>query len=83
MLLGMSTVGVVLIGWAVFLILVLALLWLRGGRMPSFEVWARSDFAERRVVPDRRQVDIGPPAGLGERRSGFDRRKRGLTVAGT
>jgi hypothetical protein len=82
MALGVSTVGVVLIGWAVLLGLLLGVLWLRGGRAPSVEILRRADFTERRHGDDRRRVDIGPPPGIGERRSGFDRRKRGLTAAG-
>jgi len=82
MALGVSTVGAVLIGWAVFLGLLLAVLWLRGGRAPRVEILRRADYDERRQGGDRRRVDIGPPPGISERRSGFDRRKRGLTAAG-
>jgi len=80
---GVSTVGVVLVGWVVFLGLLLAWLWLRGGdarRDP--EGWSNVEFAERRLAADRRRHNFGPPAGVGERRSGFERRRRSLTVAG-
>ena len=82
MALGMSTVGAVLVGWVVFLGLLLAWLWLRGTRTPSGEGWSHTEFDERRYGGDRRLVDLGPPPGVGERRSGFERRSRGLTVAG-
>jgi hypothetical protein len=82
MALGVSTVGVVLIGWVFFLGLLLAWLWLRGSRTPHTEGWSNAEFTERRIATDRRRKDLGPPPGLGERRSGFERRRRGLTVAG-
>jgi len=82
MALGVSTVGAVLIGWVVFLGLLLAWLWLRGGRTPAAEGWSNSEFSERRAGEDRRRQNLGPPAGVGERRSGFERRHRGLSVAG-
>ena len=82
MALGVSTVGVVLIGWVVFLALLLAWLWLRGTRTPPREGWAETEFAERRFGRDRRMHDMGPPPGVGERRTGFERRRRGLTIAG-
>jgi hypothetical protein len=81
MTLGVSTVGVVLIGWVVFLGLLLSWLWLRGGRAPRAEGWSNSEFSERRAMSDRRRQDLGPPRGMGDRRSGFERR-RGLSVAG-
>jgi hypothetical protein len=81
MALGVSTVGAVLIGWVVFLGLLLAWLWLRGSRTPRSEGWSDTEFSERREVADRRQQNLGPPPGAGERRSGFERR-RGLSVAG-
>jgi hypothetical protein len=82
MALGVSTVGAVLIGWVVFLGLLLAWLWLRGGRAPHVEGWSNTEFSERRAGEDRRLQDLGPPPGVGERRSGFERRRRGLSVAG-
>jgi hypothetical protein len=82
MALGMSTVGAVLIGWVVFLGLLLAWLWLRGGRTPNVEGWSNTEFSERRAGEDRRRRNVGPPPGVGERRSGFERRRRGLSVAG-
>ena len=80
MALGVSTVGVVLIGWAVFLCLLLGWLWVRGSRTPHTEGWSNTEFEERRAGEDRRRENLGPPPGVGERRSGFERR-RGLTVA--
>jgi hypothetical protein len=82
MALGVSTVGVVLVGWVVFLGLLLAWLWLRGGRTPHVEGWSNSEFSERRRGDERRHQNLGPPPGVGERRTGFERRRRGLTVAG-
>jgi hypothetical protein len=81
MALGVSTVGAVLIGWAIFLALLLGWLWVRGSRRPHAEGWSNAEFDERRTVPDRRRENLGPPPGVGERRSGFERRRRGLTVA--
>ena len=80
MALGVSTVGVVLIGWGVFLVLLLAWLWARGGREAHYGGWVDTGFADRRRGPDRRQVDLGPPPGVSERRGGFERRRR-ITVA--
>ena len=82
MALGVSTVGVVLIGWVVFLGLLLAWLWLRGARMPTADAWSNDEFDERRRGLDRRRQNLGPPPGVGERRTGFERRRRGLSVAG-
>jgi hypothetical protein len=82
MALGVSTVGAVLIGWVVFLGLLLAWLWLRGGRPPHAEGWSNTEFEERRRGLDRRRRNLGPPPGMGERRSGFERRARPLSVAG-
>jgi len=82
MALGVSTVGVVLIGWLAFIGLLLGWLWVRGSRAPASEGWANIEFDERRRGADRRREDLGPPSGLGERRSGFERRRRGLSVAG-
>jgi hypothetical protein len=79
---GVSTVGAVLIGWGVFLALLLGWLWVRGSRMAQTEGWSNAEFDERRCGNDRRCVDLGPPPGMGERRSGFERRRRGMTVAG-
>ena len=79
---GVSTVGAVLTGWGVFLALLLGWLWVRGSRTPQTEGWSNGEFDERRGGNDRRRVDLGPPPGVGERRSGFERRRRGLTVAG-
>jgi hypothetical protein len=71
MALAVSTVGAVLIAWAFFLGLVLALLWARGGRRRAhYAVWPE----EERRSGDRRGVDLGPAAGMRERRVGFDRR---------
>ena len=81
MALGLSTVGVVLIGWGVFLVLLLSWLWLRGSRTPQSEGWSNAEFEERRGGEERRHVNLGPPPGVGERRGGFERRRRGLTVA--
>ena len=81
MALGVSTVGAVLIGWGVFILLLLSWLWMRGSRTPSADDWSDGEYAERRAGDDRRLVNLGPPAGVPERRSGFDRRRRGLTVA--
>ena len=83
MALGVSTVGVVLIGWVLFLGLLLAWLWLRGGRTPHVEGWSNTEFSERRRGDERRRENLGPPPGVGERRTGFERRRRGLTVAGS
>jgi hypothetical protein len=78
-----STVGVVLVGWVVFLGLLLAWLWLRGDRARRDpENWSNVEFDERRLAPDRRRHNFGPPPGVGERRSGFERRRQGLTAAG-
>ena len=82
MALGMSTVGAVLIGWGVLLALLLAWLWLRGARTPHSEGWANTEFSERRTGRDRRIANLGPPPGVRERRNGFERRRRSLTVAG-
>jgi hypothetical protein len=82
MTLGVSTVGVVLIGWVVFLGLLLAWLWLRGGRTPPADAFSNTEFDERRGGYDRRRQNLGAPPGVGERRTGFERRRRGLTVAG-
>jgi hypothetical protein len=82
MALGVSTVGAVVIGWVVFLGLLLAWLWLRGGRTPRTEGWSNAEFSERRAGEERRRQNLGPPPGFGERRSGFERRRRGLSVAG-
>jgi hypothetical protein len=82
MTLGISTVGAVLIGWVVLLGLLLAWLWLRGSRAPDSEGWAGGEFDERRTGADRRVRNVGPPTGVGERRGGFERRRRrGLSVA--
>jgi hypothetical protein len=83
MALGVSTVGAVLIGWIVVLGLLLAWLWIRGNRVPRGEGWSSpADFDERRRGGERRMRNLGPPPGVGERRSGFERRRgRGLTVA--
>ena len=73
----MSTVGAVLIGWAGFLALLLGWLWRRGGRKPAEgDPLAEAVAHERRRPRDRRQLNLGPPAGMPERRSGFDRRMR-------
>jgi hypothetical protein len=82
MALGVSTVGAVLVGWVVFLALLLAWLWLRGGRTRHVEGWSNTEFSERRAGEERRRQNLGPPPGYGERRSGFERRRRGLSVAG-
>lgn len=74
MLLGVSTAGAVLIGWAGFLGLLVAWLWLRGSRAPLEKKRSAATEAERRAGRDRRHLDIGPPAGTQERRRGFDRR---------
>jgi hypothetical protein len=81
MALGVSTVGAVLIGWVIFLGLLLVWLWIRGSRTPESEGWSNAEFEERRSGGDRRRANLGPPPGVGERRSGFERRRRGLTVA--
>jgi hypothetical protein len=82
MALGVSTVGVVLIGWVVLLGLLLGWLWVRGSRTAETEGWSNTEFEERRAGADRRRENLGPPRGLSERRSGFERR-RGLRVAGS
>lgn len=74
-------VGAVLIGWVALLSLLLLWLWIRGSRTPHSEGWTSGDFDERRTGNDRRVRDIGPPPGVKERRSGFERRRRGLSVA--
>jgi hypothetical protein len=80
MALGVSTVGAVLIGWGVFLVLLLFWLWARGSRTPQSEGWSNAEFEECRAGAERRRVNVGPPPGVGERRGGFERR-RGLSVA--
>jgi hypothetical protein len=82
MALGVSTAGVVVIGWVVFLGLLIAWLWVRGSRAPHAEGWPDTEFDERRRGADRRRENLGPPPGVPERRSGFERRRRGLSVAG-
>jgi hypothetical protein len=71
MALAVSTVGAVLIAWVTALGLVLAWLWARGTRRAAhYAVWPEND----RRRDDRRRDDLGPPAGMRERRAGFDRR---------
>ena len=81
MALGVTMVGAVLIGWIALLGLLLVWLWVRGSRAQAVEGWSSGEFDERRHGSDRRLRDHGPPPGVGERRSGFERRRRGLSVA--
>ena len=78
MVLGVSTIAVVLVAWGVFLLLLVLWLWRRGGLGLGYGD-SHVDVAriERRRGPDRRRVDIGPPAGMRERRRGTDRRGTG------
>jgi hypothetical protein len=72
---AVSILGAVLIAWAILLALLLAWLWARGSRLPGdHDLWPEGEFDERRGRGDRRRFDAGPPAGMRERRSGFDRR---------
>jgi hypothetical protein len=76
MALAVSTVGAVLIAWAILLGLLLAWLWARGSRLPADhdDPWVEGEFDDRRGGGDRRRIDNGPPPGVSERRAGFDRR---------
>jgi hypothetical protein len=75
MMLAVTTVGAVLLAWAILLALLLAWLWVRGSRFPSeHDAWPDGDLHDRRTTGDRRRADNGPPVGLPERRAGFDRR---------
>jgi hypothetical protein len=75
-----TTLMVVAIGWVALLALLIGWLWIRGRHRAETDVWASSDFTERRSTGDRRRVNLGPPPGMRERRSGFERRRR-LTIA--
>ena len=77
MALGVSTIGLLLAVWAVLLVLLVVWLWRRGGIPKPAEEDAHVEIAriDRRSGWDRRREDLGPPAGVPERRrSGFDRR---------
>ena len=75
MVLGVSVVGLVLIAWAVFLVLLVLWLWRRSG-LPRPEEDHEVEVArvDRRRGTDRRRINVGPPAGVPERRAGFERR---------
>jgi hypothetical protein len=76
MVLGVSTVGLLLAAWGVLLVLLVIWLWRRGGMPRHAEGDPHVEVAriERRRGWDRRRIDLGPPEGLTERRRGFDRR---------
>ena len=76
MVLGVSVVGLVLIAWAVFLVLLVLWLWRRSGlpRPQEDDTEVEVARSERRRGSDRRRINVGPPAGMAERRAGFDRR---------
>ncbi|MEA2442774.1 MAG: hypothetical protein QOJ12_66 [Thermoleophilales bacterium] len=76
MALAVSTVGAVLIAWAVLLGLLLAWLWARGSRLSAQrdDRWPEGEFHDRRGSADRRRANQGPPPGVSDRRAGFDRR---------
>ena len=75
MVLGVSVIGLVLIAWALFLVLLVLWLWRRSG-IPRPEENTEVEVArvDRRRGADRRRINMGPPAGVPERRAGFDRR---------
>jgi hypothetical protein len=77
MVLGVSTLTLVLLGWAAFLALLVLWLWRRGGLShPEADPRVEISRIERRRGRDRRRADLGPPEGMPERRQGPDRRQR-------